>query len=350
MANVAKPAPPPSITIAPSIQASLVSQIDLLDKSKNNWAKWKRIVIQCLGMVGLDDYLTGGIVCPDAATEPRAAANWRANDKVVCAFLGLKACEEGQEFIEGKTSTKDMWDSLKARHEQEGPITQILLIQEALNVRYSRSERLSTVSTKLADLNTRIFAIGIPTKDVFLSILMLNSLSGELTNVRDHVATSISSSVQFTSNDIQKRLDTEQQIIDSDAAKSPRVNVLVAHDRGKRNNGSQKILCTCMNCKNAGRRFVRHTDATCYHPGGAMEGKRNIVEAERAKQSKTTPSSSKPGTRVDSSGRTFILDKNTNEAFYLATPQAQTSPSSEFIGLTTDTMSPGFVNSLSPTR
>ena len=195
MANVADPAPPPSIMVAPSIQASLVSQIDLLDKSKNNWAKWKRIVIQCVGMVGLDDYLTGGVLCPDATTEPRAAANWRTNDKIVRSFLGLKASEEEQEFIEGKTTAKAVWDSLKSRHEQEGPITKILLIQEALNVRYSRTERLSSISTKLADLNTRIFAIGIPTKDVFLSILMLNSLSGELTNIRDHVATSISSSV-----------------------------------------------------------------------------------------------------------------------------------------------------------
>jgi hypothetical protein len=31
----------PSISVAPTIQASLVSQIELLDKSKNNWMKWK---------------------------------------------------------------------------------------------------------------------------------------------------------------------------------------------------------------------------------------------------------------------------------------------------------------------
>jgi len=114
MANIAEPALPPSITIAPTIQASLVSQIDLLNKSKNNWAKWKHIVIQCLGMVGLDNYLTSRIVCPNATTEPHVAVNWHANDKVVHSFLGLKAFKEEQEFIEGKMSTKDVWDSLKS--------------------------------------------------------------------------------------------------------------------------------------------------------------------------------------------------------------------------------------------
>ena len=124
----------------------------------------------------------------------------------------------------------EVWSALKSHHKQEGPITQILLIQEVLNIRYLKSERLSSASTKLADLNTHIFAIGIPTKDVFLSSLMLNSLSGELTNVRDHVATLLSSSNTFTSNDICKWLDTEQQIIDSDSAKFPHNNmdVLIA--------------------------------------------------------------------------------------------------------------------------
>ena len=31
---------------------------------------------------------------------------------------------------------------------------------------------------------------------------------------------------------------------------------------------------TCSNCKSRGLRFVGHTDATCFHPGGGMEGHR----------------------------------------------------------------------------
>jgi hypothetical protein len=153
-------------------------------------------------MVGLDDYLTGSVVCLDADKEPQAAANWHTNDNFVCSFIGLKLLEEEQDYIEPHTTMVEVWTSLKSRHKQEGPITQILLIQKVLNVQYIKSEHLSTTSMKLSDLNSRIFAIGIPMKDVFLSILMLNSLSGELLNICDHIATLLSSSNMFTSNDI----------------------------------------------------------------------------------------------------------------------------------------------------
>jgi hypothetical protein len=65
----------------------------------------------------------------------------------------------------------------------------------------------------------RIFAIGKFDKDLFLSVAMLHAFSGDLANVCDHVATALASSTkeaQFTSSDIRKGLDAEQQILDSD--------------------------------------------------------------------------------------------------------------------------------------
>jgi len=115
--------------------------------------KWKHVIVQCLSMVGLNDCLTGLVACPDVVTDPCAATNWHANDKVVHSFLGLKLCEEEQEFIEGKVTVVDMWNTPKSHHKQERPITQILLIQDALNICYLKTEFLSTVSTKFAGLN-----------------------------------------------------------------------------------------------------------------------------------------------------------------------------------------------------
>ena len=76
-----------------------------------------------------------------------------------------------------------------------------------------------------------------------------------------------------------------------------------------------------------------------------MEGKQDIVEAEHVKQKKT-PTATASGTHVDSSGKAFILDKNMNEAFYLASPNMQPAAPMEFIGLATDVMSPAFMDSL----
>src|ERR1700690_3284519 len=148
----------PSITLASTIPTSLAN-IEPLEKSKNNWPRWKQTVLQCLQFVGLSDYLHGTVPQPDAVLEPRAHRNWGINNGAVIAFLGLKASEEEQEFIDGKTIASEIWTALRVRHEQEGPIAQILLIQQALDLCYSKSERLSSTSIKLADLVARIYAI-----------------------------------------------------------------------------------------------------------------------------------------------------------------------------------------------
>jgi hypothetical protein len=155
--------------------------------------------------VGLKEYLDGSIVCPDATAEPCAARNWTINNGAMIAFLGLKASEEEQEFIENKILAKDIWDVLTSHHEQEGPIMQILLIQQVLDCRYSHTERFSVTSVLLSDMVNRILAISKFNKNLFLSVTMLHALSSDLTNVRDHVATALSASTKdapFTSSDI----------------------------------------------------------------------------------------------------------------------------------------------------
>ena len=81
-------------------------------------------------------------------------------------------------------TAKHAWDALKARHEVQGPIQQVLLIQEAMDICYSHSgEQLSITSSRFADMNERIWNIGTPSRDLFLCILMINGLSREFTNV-----------------------------------------------------------------------------------------------------------------------------------------------------------------------
>src|ERR1700690_2616577 len=92
----------PSIAVANNVPTNMVT-IELLDKSKNNWTRWRRVVLQCLQYVGLSEYIHGTIPCPDPTQEPRAARNWHITNGAVVAFLGLKSSEEEQEFIEGKT-------------------------------------------------------------------------------------------------------------------------------------------------------------------------------------------------------------------------------------------------------
>lgn len=202
----------PSINTIPIVTSLFTSE--RLDKNKSNWQEWSRNLLECLSVSqGLDGHLDGTSVCPDISSEPHAHRNWKINDKAIRAFMSNKSVRAEHDFINGAniTTAKHAWDALKKRHEIQGPIQQALLIQEALDVRYSRSgEQLSVTSSKLADLNERIWNLGTPSPDLFLCILMINALSGEFTDVRSSLIRDLAKATTdqpYTSTDIRRALD-----------------------------------------------------------------------------------------------------------------------------------------------
>ncbi|KAG2357518.1 hypothetical protein BDR07DRAFT_367555 [Suillus spraguei] len=132
-------------------------------------------------------------------------------------------------------------------------IAQILLIQQALAIRYRRSERLSTTSTEISDMVRSIYAIGIPKEDNFITIIMLNVMNEELTHVRNHIADALSTSTSTSTygpTNIWSRLDMEQQLLDSDKKGSGDV-ALVTSSKGNRSREARPGK-TCSECGVAG--------------------------------------------------------------------------------------------------
>ncbi|KAH7919708.1 hypothetical protein BV22DRAFT_1022555, partial [Leucogyrophana mollusca] len=192
-----------------------LKEVPILDRGKKNWQEWSMSLSNLLDTSHLGGYLTGIIPRPDSNIEPRAAQNWDMNNVAVVGAIKLRATLEEQKLLVGVINARKAWGILRDRHVKIGPIAQLLMIQEAFNTVYTRSEPLADTSARLADLVHRIYAIGIPTEDVFLSIVMLRALSGELISVRDHVAgqlTAATANHPFTSGDIRLRLDIEQQL------------------------------------------------------------------------------------------------------------------------------------------
>ncbi|THV06970.1 hypothetical protein K435DRAFT_789061 [Dendrothele bispora CBS 962.96] len=221
----------PSVSII-TLNTSLFKH-DPLSKDQNHFSSWKRQFIQTLRMnQGADGYLDGRILCPSADKEPRAYSNWNANNGSILGFMGLVIDDAEQEIIEGANTAQTAWNLLTQRHAQEGPVKQVQLIQEALNVRYSSSEKYSSTSSKLTTLNKRIWDMGSLSSELFLCIIMINAMSNvpDLCATRENVAQQFAQSDgtnpdltknptarKYDSSDIKRALDMAQGLVDSDS-------------------------------------------------------------------------------------------------------------------------------------
>ena len=192
----------------------------------------------------------------------------------------------------------------------------------------------------------RIFAIGIPTQDMFLCIIMLNALTGEFANVHNHVATTMSTSTDvagastFKSEMIQAHLDLEQQLINNDTSQS--AIALIARAPICQNRHSNK-RCSNMKCPSP----ASHTIEECWGSGGGMEGKRDeVLAARKARRDAKSSTKNGKGMRLNTSSRVrhnqssrADLLNATGHAIYLATltttPTTEKTPT-KFAGLATE--------------
>ncbi|KAG1734845.1 hypothetical protein EDD22DRAFT_757915, partial [Suillus occidentalis] len=152
---------------------------------------------------------------PDSSLDPTSAGHWDLNNLCIVAALCTQSSTEENDFLHGYTDTSLTWNALKSCHEKVGPITQILLIQQALAIKYIHSEHLSTTSTTLNELVRRIYAIGILKEEDFLTIIMLNTMADNLPYVENHIThalTTSTSSNPYGPLNICSHLDVEQQL------------------------------------------------------------------------------------------------------------------------------------------
>jgi gag-polypeptide of LTR copia-type len=277
-----------SVTVITLSQTDL-EKIEILDRSQNNWGVWSDKLQNYLLLKHGGGYLLGIIAHQNPVSDPSGAATWDLNNLCVIAALHTRSSSEEQEFLRPFTNTFLAWSALKACHKKVGPIAQILLIQQALTIRYRRSERLSSTSTQISDLVRRIYVIGLPKEDDFLTIMMLNAMTDNLPHVRNHIADALSTSTSTTiyrPSNIHSRLDVKQQLINTKKLKGPGDLAMVTSSKGNRRDALPGK--TYSECNVAGHSFCcttcgswGHLVKDCFSKGGAMEGKRDKVLARK---------------------------------------------------------------------
>ncbi|EGO27079.1 hypothetical protein SERLADRAFT_434853 [Serpula lacrymans var. lacrymans S7.9] len=169
-------------------------------------------VATVLDMSLLRSHIDGSITKPNITIDPSSAANWEVNNKAIIGFLQNRSADNKKD-LEKCVTAKDAWAILVQHHKQTGPVLQILLIQQFLDIKYNHVKTYSDTSRCLSDFARWIFAIGIPDKETFLTIGMLNALSGEMTHIHDFVSSKLSKTNHtFKTIDICQQLDLEQQV------------------------------------------------------------------------------------------------------------------------------------------
>jgi len=241
-------------------------------------------------------------------------------------------------------------------------------MQEAFSIRYSLSTPFADTSDKLRTLNDRIWAMGAPTSDSFLVILMLLALSpSDFRGVRDAAISglaSASASSPYTAGHIRSRLDLEQQVINAETACScPTGEALAAKL------DSSRTTAFCTNCKRP-----KHTADYCVRPGGGLAGKsvdeamaiqreKRLNSKNHKKTTHNTQSSSsvvtsplakdipsKSGLPIlrDSQNCAYILDSASGQAFLLSSDATPHATEAHFSGLATDDIADIVAHTMSP--
>ncbi|KIK93332.1 hypothetical protein PAXRUDRAFT_12723 [Paxillus rubicundulus Ve08.2h10] len=267
---------------AAKLDTQSFEKIAELDRRKNNWSDWSFAMKLALNQHLVGGYLLGTIKAPDTVLEPSMFNNWMLNNITIVSALCSRVSHEDQ--------------------------------------------------------------IGIPTEEVFLSIAMLNALSGKVSAVQTQVASLLSLSSKdrpFTSANIRAQLDTEQQLLDNEKAHSADIT-LAASMRPKYGSHSHG---------------GRHDEVLAKIRTDKMsnQGKANSLPSSGANtpRSSSVTSSNPLSVRYDNSGCAYIVDSVTGGAVFLTSAPPVPTPTavpsvrtSEFAGLAQDS-TPVFLHTLS---
>jgi len=120
--NTTAPGTAPGMPMAraPFHQAKL--EIPLLDDSGDSYTRWCKTVTLVLRYRGLWDVVDGTSPAPDPATDAQAHLDWSQCDQEAHLQLILMLSPASHDHVLDTTSSKEVWDMLKARYQGSGEL------------------------------------------------------------------------------------------------------------------------------------------------------------------------------------------------------------------------------------
>ena len=247
-----------------------------LDKEKANWNSWSQDMYLAMSLNCSYDYVTGDTIAPDALLEPRALRNWKLNDRSTCAFISSAISDAEWKALGDppRSDAKVYWEKLKARHSSDGPVAQVYLLKQAMNIVItSPSESITKTIDKAADLVHRAYAMNSTdglVEETFLSIIALNTLGKEHEAIQFQLQDQLqqaTSQSPFSFTQIRAFLEDKQHLIDANKRQNNPASAPSSIALSTQNTQTNNIIL-CSNCGKCG-----HKDKYCISDGGGMAGK-----------------------------------------------------------------------------
>src|SRR6266571_5157681 len=250
----------------------------ILDRTKSNWEEWDRRLNLVVDQRLYSLYLDGTFPCPDLAIHPKAALNWRLNDRALRGFI-LEHVSNVEYGIASRSAlAHDVYTVLRKSQENLGPHAQVHLMKKALDTRISLAPPLNIGQTldEIDRLHDRFTKMGKMDDDKFKMLLYINCLD-PLPQLQSSVNEMLRSSATISSSDIKDRVLHEEQLLQ----RREHLGIPLTSGLGESTaltTTTNKPRPVCANCKRN-----NHRTEFCIAPGGQMAGK-SIDEAHNAQR------------------------------------------------------------------
>ncbi|HEV7736901.1 MAG TPA: hypothetical protein VGO47_05955, partial [Chlamydiales bacterium] len=229
-----------------------------------------------LTLTGLKRYVKGEIPMP-GDDEPRAKGNWRANNDMVIGILTSSVEESEWQHLKTDSGSQACWTTLEERHKNQGAISQVHLLRDALTTVIPHGDSLTTASNEIWLNINWAYEMGEITKDTLLCIAHLGALR-EHPHVESIVARDLAASTPsnpFTFVKLRSYIESEERLRCSKQRSTTESSVALLSKPQR-----QGATLHCSNCKKD-----YHTAEFCIAPGGGMTGK-TIEDSRRARREK----------------------------------------------------------------
>jgi gag-polypeptide of LTR copia-type len=179
------------------------------------WQIWSSECKAALRSQGLWSYIEG--LNSKKPADPKALPIWSdTNDRIVGALCQIVDYPLWRG-IEDFTTAREAWNFLKSKTYQHGIISKMNTLQAAVRIRFTSHNSFDSTINELKDQLAIIYDQKPPSKDEWLIVLLLQTLSdGEFEWIRKNlIGFMTTSTTSLTSADIIARLEAEFQDLDN---------------------------------------------------------------------------------------------------------------------------------------